>query len=165
VRRRPALLVGLGGVLVVAAAAIAVGVSLTRSGGGGISSVVPGNSLAAIDPAKGRVVAEVPVGATPAAVAVGDGAVWVLNADDQTISRVDAETKDVRTLAIGATPTDVAAGADGIWVGNGGKLARAQFASTGRVRAATGDRRRLRGDAGATPAGTRWTSDRVRGSG
>ena len=129
-RRRPALLVGLGGFLVVAAAATAVAISLTRSGGGGISSVVRGNSLAAVDPSTGRVVAEVPVGATPAAVAVGGGAVWVLNADDQTISRVDAETKEVRTLAIGATPTDLAAGAGGVWVGNGGKLARAQFAGT-----------------------------------
>src|SRR6266542_4626360 len=130
VRRRPALLVGLGGFVVVAAAATALAISLTRSGGGGISSVVQGNSLAAIDPATGRGVAEVPVGATPAAVGVGGGASWVLNADDQAISRVDAETKDVRALAIGATPTDLAAGAEGVWVGNGGKLARAQFAGT-----------------------------------
>jgi DNA-binding SARP family transcriptional activator/ABC-type branched-subunit amino acid transport system substrate-binding protein/DNA-binding beta-propeller fold protein YncE len=129
-RRRAAVLIGLGGVLVVAAAATAVAISLTRSEGGGISSVVQGNSLAAVDPATGRVVAEVPVGATPAAVAVGGGAVWVLNADDQTISRVDAETKEARTLGIGATPTDLAAAADGVWVGNGGKLARAQFAGT-----------------------------------
>jgi YVTN family beta-propeller protein len=131
--RRPALLVGLGGFLVVAAAATALAISLTRSGGGGISSVVQGNSLAAIDPSTGRVVAVAPVGATPATVAVGGGAVWVLNADDQTISRVDAETKDVRTLAIGATPTDLAAGPEGVWVGNGGKLARAQFAGTAAV--------------------------------
>jgi DNA-binding SARP family transcriptional activator/ABC-type branched-subunit amino acid transport system substrate-binding protein/DNA-binding beta-propeller fold protein YncE len=130
VRRRPALIVGFGGFLVVAAAATALAISLTRPGGGGISSVVQGNSLAAIDPATGRIVAEVPVGATPSAVAVGGGAVWVLNADDQTISRVDAETKEVRTFAIGATPTDLAAGTGGVWVGNGGKLARAQFAGT-----------------------------------
>jgi YVTN family beta-propeller protein len=130
VRRRPALIVGFGGFLVIAAAATALAISLTRSGGGGISSIVQGNSLAAINPATGRIVAEVPVGATPAAVAVGGGAVWVLNADDQTISRVDASTKGVRTLAIGATPTDLAAGAGGVWVGNGGKLARAQFAGT-----------------------------------
>ena len=129
-RRRPALLVALGGALVLAAVAAAVAISLTRSGEGEISSVVQGNSLAAIDPATGRLVAEVPVGATPAAVAAGGGAVWVLNADDQTISRVDAQTKEVRTLAIGATPTDLAAGPGGVWVGNGGKLARAQFAGT-----------------------------------
>jgi YVTN family beta-propeller protein len=128
VRRRPALLVALGGLLVAAAAATAVAIDLTRSGGGAIASVVQGNSLAAVDPSTGRVVAEVPVGATPAAVAFGNGAVWVLNADDQTISRVDERTKEVRTLAIGATPTDLATGASGVWVGNGGKLARAQFA-------------------------------------
>jgi DNA-binding SARP family transcriptional activator/DNA-binding beta-propeller fold protein YncE/ABC-type branched-subunit amino acid transport system substrate-binding protein len=129
-RRRPGLLIGLGGVLLVAAAATALVVSLTRSGEAGISSVVPGNSLAAIDPRTGRVVAEIPVGTTPAAVAVGPGAVWVLNADDQTLSRVDSETNDVRTFAIGGTPTDLAAGTDGVWVGNGGRLARAQFAGT-----------------------------------
>ena len=129
-RRRPALLVALGGALVLAAGAAAVAISLTRSGEGGIWSVVQGNSLAAIDPATGRVVADVPVGATPAVVAAGGGAVWVLNADDQTISRVDPRAKDVRTLGIGATPTDLAAGPSGLWVGNGGKLARAQFAGT-----------------------------------
>jgi YVTN family beta-propeller protein len=133
VRRRPALLVALGGVLVAAAAATALAIDLTRSGGGAISSVVHGNSLAAVDPSTGRVIAEVPVGATPTAVASGNGAVWVLNADDQTISRIDEVTKKVRTLAIGATPTDVAAGAHGVWVGNGGKLARAQFAGAAAV--------------------------------
>jgi YVTN family beta-propeller protein len=126
--RRPALLVVAGGLLVAAAAATALAIDLTRSGDGGISSVVQGNSLAAVDPSTGRVVAEVPVGATPTAVASGGGAVWVLNADDQTISRVDERTKEVRTFAIGATPTDLAAGASGVWVGNGGKLAKAQFA-------------------------------------
>ncbi len=130
VRRRPALLVALGGLLLAAAAATAVAIDLTRAGGGAISSVVHGNSLAAVDPSTGHVVAEVPVGATPTAVAIDNGVVWVLNADDQTISRVDEHTKDVRTLAIGATPTDLAAGASGVWVGNGGKVARAQFAGS-----------------------------------
>jgi DNA-binding SARP family transcriptional activator/ABC-type branched-subunit amino acid transport system substrate-binding protein/streptogramin lyase len=129
-RRRPAVLLALGGGLIVAAAAAAVAVTLTRSGEGGVSSVVQGNSVAAVDPASGRVVAELPVGATPAVVAVGEGAVWVLNADDQTISRIDPRTKEVRTLGIGATPTDLAAGAGSVWIGNGGRLARAQFAGT-----------------------------------
>src|SRR3989454_976752 len=79
-------------------------------------------------PSSGDIVAEVPVGATPAAVSVGEGAVWVLNVDDRTISRIDPETKAVRTLAIGATPTDLVAGAGGVWIGSGGKLKRAQFA-------------------------------------
>jgi DNA-binding SARP family transcriptional activator/ABC-type branched-subunit amino acid transport system substrate-binding protein/sugar lactone lactonase YvrE len=129
-RRRPAVLLALGGGLIVAAAAAAVAVTLTHSGEGGVSSVVQGNSVAAVDPGSGRVVAEVPVGATPAAVAVGEGAVWVLNADDQTVSRIDPRTKGVRTLGIGATPTDVAAGAGSVWIGNGGELGGAQFAGT-----------------------------------
>jgi YVTN family beta-propeller protein len=130
VRRRPALLVALGAGVVAAAAAAVVVLSVTRSGGGRISSVVHGNSVAAIDPSTGAVVAEVPVGATPAAVAVGGGAVWVLNADDETISRIDSATKEVRTFGIGTTPTDLAAGAGGAWVVNGGALAEAQFAGT-----------------------------------
>jgi YVTN family beta-propeller protein len=129
-RRRPALFLAAGGGLIAAAAVAAVVVALTRSGEGGVSSVVQGNSVAAVDPASGRVVAEVPVGATPAAVAVGEGAVWVLNADDQTVSRIDPRTKEVRTLGMGATPTDLAAGRGSVWIGNGGKLGRAQFAGT-----------------------------------
>ena len=93
-RQRPALLVGLGGALIAAAAVAAVAIGLIRSGAGGISSIVEGNSVAAVDPATGKVVAAVPVGATPSAVTVGGGAVWVLNADDQTVSRIDAKTKE-----------------------------------------------------------------------
>ena len=130
VRRRPALLVAAGAFVVVAAAAAAVAISAARSGGGRISSVVHGNSVAAVDPSTGHVVAEVPVGAAPSAISVGGGAVWVLNADDQTISRIDSATKEVRTFGIGTTPTDLAAGAGGPWVVNGGALARAQFAGT-----------------------------------
>ena len=45
VRQRRAVLIGLGGFLIVAAAATALAISLTRPGGGGISAVVQGNSL------------------------------------------------------------------------------------------------------------------------
>jgi len=129
-RRRSALLVIVGAFVVVAAAVAAVAISLARSGGGRIASVVHGNSVAAIDPSTGNVVAEIPVGQTPTAIAAGRGTVWVLNADDQTISRIDSATKAVRSFGIGATPTDLAAGAGDPWIVNGGALARAQFAGT-----------------------------------
>ena len=129
-RSRRGALLALSGVLVLAAAAAALALELTRRGGGGISSVIPGNSLAAVDPGTGQIVEQIPVGATPTAVSFGQGAVWVLNADDQTISRVDPGTNAVRTLGIGAIPTDVAAGAGGVWVGNGGKLGRSLFAGS-----------------------------------
>ena len=42
--------------------------------------------------------------------AVGEGAAWVLNADDQTITRVDERTRAVKTFGSGGVPTDLAAG-------------------------------------------------------
>ena len=53
-------------------------------------------SSSAVSPRSGEVQARVPVGATPSAVAVGEGRVWVLNADDQTISRIDPGTRASR---------------------------------------------------------------------
>lgn len=84
--------------------------------------------VVAVSPRSGEVQARVPVGATPSAVAVGEGRVWVLNADDQTISRVDPRSGASDTFAIGATPTDLAAGAGGVWVGSGGAVPRGQSA-------------------------------------
>ena len=51
--------------------------------------VVQPNSVALIDPETNAVVDDIPVGNSPSSVAVGEGAVWVLNGDDRTVSRVD----------------------------------------------------------------------------
>jgi outer membrane protein assembly factor BamB len=60
------------------------------------------------------------VGNTPSTIAVGEGAVWVLNADDQTISKIDPETRTVvKTFGTGGITTDLAVGEGGVWVGNG----------------------------------------------
>lgn len=111
---RQALVAAAAGVLLVAAVAV-----VASSGDPAPAPLVPvtGNSLAAVDPASGRVTDVVPVGQAPTSVTVGEGAVWTLNADDQTISRVDPETLSARAVATGSTPTDVAAGAGGLWVG------------------------------------------------
>ncbi len=82
--------------------------------------------VVAVSPRSGEVQARVPVGATPSAVAVGEGRVWVLNADDQTISRIDPRSRASDTFAIGATPTDLAVGAGAVWVGSGGAVPRGQ---------------------------------------
>jgi DNA-binding SARP family transcriptional activator/ABC-type branched-subunit amino acid transport system substrate-binding protein len=84
--------------------------------------------VVAVSPRSGEVQARVPVGATPSAVAVGEGRVWVVNADDQTISRIDPRSRATDTFAIGATPTDLAAGAGAVWVGSGGAVPRGQSA-------------------------------------
>jgi branched-chain amino acid transport system substrate-binding protein len=104
--------------LIVVAAGAAAVVQATRGGGARLVTAA-GNSLAAIDPKTGRIVADFSVGRSPTAVSVGQGAAWVLNADDQTISRIAPSTSNVTTFATGATPIDLAAGRAGVWVGNG----------------------------------------------
>jgi DNA-binding SARP family transcriptional activator/ABC-type branched-subunit amino acid transport system substrate-binding protein len=102
--------------VVLAAAAVAVAV-LTASPGG--LPPAPANAVVAVDPHSAEVVAEVQVGRTPTSISIGEGAVWVLNADDQTITRVDPRTRAAESFGTGALPTDLAAGAGSVWVGNG----------------------------------------------
>jgi peptide/nickel transport system substrate-binding protein len=63
----------------------------------------------------------VSVGRGPAAVVVAEGAVWVANALDDTVSRVDPVAAVVRaTVPVGQGPTALAAGLGGVWVGHEG---------------------------------------------
>jgi DNA-binding SARP family transcriptional activator len=78
-------------------------------------------TLAVIDPATNRVVASIPVGSKPVAVAAGVGGIWVGDARDGTITRVDPETrKVVKTIGIGAPVVDLATGLGGVWGATGG---------------------------------------------
>jgi DNA-binding beta-propeller fold protein YncE len=66
------------------------------------------------------VVGSVPVGRRPVAVTVGFGSIWVANADDGTVSRIDPDRREVvRTIGIGAPAVDLAVGPDALWVANG----------------------------------------------
>ena len=74
---------------------------------------------AAVDPDTGAVLDTVELGTSPSSVAIGEGSVWVLDADDKTVSQIDPDTREVvRTFSTSSTPTDIAAGAGGLWVGN-----------------------------------------------
>jgi YVTN family beta-propeller protein len=115
---RRSRLATVAGALVLAGAAAGLAVALT-GGGSGAVTVVP-NSVAVLDPASGRLAADVPVGKRPVAVATGAGAVWVANADDQTISRIDPQTrKVVSTIGVGADVSDLAVGFGAVWVADG----------------------------------------------
>jgi DNA-binding SARP family transcriptional activator/DNA-binding beta-propeller fold protein YncE len=88
---------------------------------------VPPDSVAMIDARSFRVVAHVPVGRRPVALALGHGSVWVANADDGTVARIDHDRHEVvRTIGIGAPAIDLAVTADAVWVANGsdGTVAR-----------------------------------------
>jgi branched-chain amino acid transport system substrate-binding protein len=116
-RRRGFLLIAAGAVVLAAAATAAV-LALTRDSDQTIEAV--GNAIAAIDGEK--VTYTKTFGRTPSTIAVGEGAVWVLNADDRTISKVDPETREfVTTVATGGITTDLAVGEGAVWVGNGAR--------------------------------------------
>ena len=117
-RRLGRRLVAVGAALVVAAGIAAGVVLLTADESSALAAPVP-NAVVQIDPGANKSVAQVAVGSNPAALAVSQGAVWALNADDQTISRIDPETKTQKTFSVGTTPTDLAVGEGSVWIGNG----------------------------------------------
>src|SRR5262249_7762502 len=91
----------------------------------------PAATLFKIDPRGGGVEDRVPIvnrrGATapyPVAVAAGEGFVWVVNANSQTVSKIDPQNFDsvaaTIPLGIGRNPSDIATGAGGVWVINSG---------------------------------------------
>jgi peptide/nickel transport system substrate-binding protein len=117
--RGPGMLIGIGAAVLMAAA-IAVAVTQLTDRGHRTLHLVAANSLVALDSGTNRLVADIGVGAGPTGVAVDEGAVWVANRDDHTVSRIDLRTKTVRqTVRVGGGPTAVAVGAGAVWVANG----------------------------------------------
>src|SRR5439155_610693 len=102
-------------------------IALTR-GSGSSPVAVAANSVAVVSPQTGKVVSDVPIGGRPVAIAVGAGAIWVANADDQTVLRINPRTfKVVKTIGgLGSEVTDIAVGFGSVWVagGNDGTLTR-----------------------------------------
>ena len=119
--RRSRVLVAAGALVLIGAVA-GLAVELTGGGSGEITEA-SANSLVAINPESGRIEAAIRTGRTPASVAVGEGAVWLLNVDDKTVSKIDPQTKQViGTFGVGKTPTDLAVGENGVWVVSDGIL-------------------------------------------
>jgi YVTN family beta-propeller protein len=115
--RRPVALAAAALVLV---GVLAVGVFYGTRDSVGASSGVGANSVVVIDPKTNELVAEIPVGIRPGAIAVGDGAVWVAHPDEGTVSRIDPETREVvKTIGIGSPVVDIAVGSQAVWTANG----------------------------------------------
>jgi YVTN family beta-propeller protein len=116
-RARWALAAGAVAVIVVAL----VGALLIRGGsGGGLESVQP-NHVGLIDLQTNEIVDEIPVGVRPGPIAAGDGAIWVGNVDDQTLTRIDPSTRSAaETIPLDdRTPTGLAVGLGSVWVAHG----------------------------------------------
>ena len=99
----------------VAAAVLAI--LFAASSGENGSVRVPANGVGVIE--HGRVVAAGEVGPSPGEVAAGGESLWVTSTDDQTVSRLDPGTGDVRqTISVGSGASGVAADDRGVWVAN-----------------------------------------------
>jgi ABC-type branched-subunit amino acid transport system substrate-binding protein/DNA-binding beta-propeller fold protein YncE len=117
-RRRSVILAG-GLVLVAGAAAAAV---ITSSDDPEPRSTIAqiGNGIAALAGSDASVSALIESGTAPSNVAVGEGAVWVLNTERAVVTRIDPATKRVTgTFKPRGFPTDLAAGEGALWIGNG----------------------------------------------
>ncbi len=115
--RRPVVLAAAALVLL---AVLAAAVFTTRDSPGGLEGV-RANHVGIIDPATNEIVAEIAAGIRPGPIAAGDGAVWVGNLDDRTLTRIDTRQRSVAaTISLeNRTPTGVAVGAGAVWVAHG----------------------------------------------
>jgi ABC-type branched-subunit amino acid transport system substrate-binding protein len=152
-RRRGRRLLAAGLFLLAAVVALAI-VALT--GGDDTGPEPVGNGVAAIDPADGDVTSFTESRTPPGNVTVGEGAVWILNNEERTVSRIDPETKEVsKTFDTPGVPSELAAGEGALWIGNagGGEASNATVSvsrldpDTGRVTRTV----RLRGNEGVYP--------------
>ncbi len=119
VTRRSRRNLAVGAAIALLALAALTAYVLTRDSGG--LSSVSANSVGVIDPASNELVAEVPVGIDPQAIATGLGGVWVTNVEDETVSRIDPTDTTARdaTITVDGYPSDLAVGGGTVWVALG----------------------------------------------
>jgi YVTN family beta-propeller protein len=91
-----------------------------------------------IDPGTRSVTATVPVGHSPAGIAVGEGSVWVANAGDGTVTRIDPSTNPPRlhqTIPVGGSPAAITIADGRAWVAvDTQSIARSRGAGGGTLR-------------------------------
>jgi YVTN family beta-propeller protein len=75
----------------------------------------PGGFVSRVNPRSGKVLARIPVGRTPAAIAASAGSVWVASPVDDTVSKIDP-TNAVATIPVGHGPSGIAVGGAAVWV-------------------------------------------------
>jgi ABC-type branched-subunit amino acid transport system substrate-binding protein/streptogramin lyase len=104
----------IGAALAVLAAAAATVLYL---GNGDVDALPPGSFVVALD-ADG-IESFTEAATAPSNIALGEGAVWVLDSEAETVARLDPATQAVRRFSAGPRPTDLAVGGGAVWVGNG----------------------------------------------
>lgn len=103
--------------LVPAAALIGIAIAASRSDDPPrVDRVVP-NGVGAIDPASNRLERSIAVGSYPEDLAVSGDSVWVANAGDHTVSRVDAGSGEVTTTkGLRGAPVSLTVKDETVWI-------------------------------------------------
>jgi streptogramin lyase len=107
-----------GGALMLVVAVVLFVYARSRDGASPVTIVPP--AVVAVDAATNRVVASIPVGSEPISIASGEGAVWVGDAADGTVTRIDPASRRTQAIGIDAPAIDLAAGGGNVWVATGG---------------------------------------------
>jgi hypothetical protein len=122
------------------------GSAAVRSGFGWLWVTVPGeNLLLRIDPDRPSRRTEITVGRGPRFLAVGEGAVWTLDAGSGTVTKVGEDGTVLATITVSSTPVK---GGD-MAVGGGYAWARISDALVARIDPATGATLRMGPRAGS----------------
>ncbi len=118
-RRRPSRRTVVAAALAAAAVGAAVAALVVFGGEPATGASVDANSVGVFDAGSAKLRNQIAVGASPGDVAASADAIWVANADDQTVSQIDPTTNAVvQTIQVGAGPAGIAAGAGAAWVLN-----------------------------------------------
>src|SRR5205823_5067476 len=90
-------------------------------GGGSVWAAYGSTAVARVDPASNRVVATGFAGFAASAIAFGEGALWIANATDNTVSVFSPETnRKVGDVNVGRLPSGVTVGGGAVWVADAG---------------------------------------------
>jgi len=89
-------------------------------GEGGVWAIKARRVIARVDAKRRKVVAQVPGGNSPTAIAAGAGGVWVADEDDNNVIRIDPATANAvtGTTPVGQGPSAIAVGLNAAWVAN-----------------------------------------------
>jgi ABC-type transport system substrate-binding protein/class 3 adenylate cyclase len=101
-------------------AIVGIGAVYALARGGEADTAIAANTAGVVDGSSGDVIAEVPVTGRPSGVAVGSDSVWVTDAVDDTVLRIDpARNLVVDRIEVGGEPQAVVVGDRSVWVANG----------------------------------------------
>jgi YVTN family beta-propeller protein len=130
--------------VVVVLAAVAVGAFFLIDSGGSSTSTaksIAANSVGVYRADNGKLTGRIDVGTSPNAIAAGPDALWVVNVDDSSVSRIDpAKGVAVQTIKVGNGPAGIAVGGGFVWVTNGldGTVSKIDPQTNGVVQTVTG---------------------------